>query len=217
MIKKLILVVTLLFYTSITIAEHLINHSCIENLLMPQAHWAGLHDAKGDYLGTGMLYYALVYASCAKLCVCLGSGDGFVPRIMRQAQRDLLLPSARTILVDGNIGAWGRPLWLNEQSFFRTQYPDIEIIIDTTKHVAETIAKTWQIDYLHIDADRTPQGALQDFLDYLPFMTKPGIISLHDTGAGKPCAQTVELIRELGHNVVNFEHFGTGVALIVLS
>src|SRR5262245_47159520 len=69
--------------------QALINFDLIRRALMRDAPWAGSHGAEGDYLGMGLLYYALVYGMRAKVAVCLGSGGGFVPRLMRQAQRDL--------------------------------------------------------------------------------------------------------------------------------
>jgi hypothetical protein len=196
-------------------SEPLLEQAAIKQLLT-QSHYAELHGAATEYLGPALLYYMLVYAAKAQLCVCLGSGDGFVPRLMRQAQRDLALTNARTILVDGNCGEWGRPTWLSPQSFFRQQYPDIEIISATTAHVAREHVQNWSINYLHIDADRSTEGALQDFLDYLPAMAHPSIITLHDTAPGRPCFDTLTRIRQTGYDAVNIESFGTGVALIVI-
>lgn len=196
--------------------DRLVNPTFVESNLTKDANWGTLHAAHGDYLGAGMLYYSLVYATKAKLCVCLGSGDGFVPRVLRQAQRDLSLSDSKTILVDGCIGKWGRPIWLKSDSFFRTYYPEVEIIIDTTANVAKGQAKEWIIDYLHIDADRTTMGALKDFLDYLPYMSQDGTIILHDAGPGRPCAHTAQLIKEMGYPVINFESLGTGTAVIRL-
>jgi hypothetical protein len=79
-----------------------------------------------EYLGAGLLYYALAYSMKSRVCVCLGSGGGFVPRMMRQAQRDLRLEGARTILVDGlnevpkeKVAIWGTPYWAPADSTFR--------------------------------------------------------------------------------------------------
>ncbi len=195
----------------------LINKDFIKKNLTFEAPWADSHGATGDDLGAGMLYYALVYIKKAKLCVCLGSGGGFVPRVMRQAQRDLNLHEARTVLVDGNMGPWGRPFWLNENSFFRKNYPDIEIIIDTTSHVARDHGPSWLIDYLHIDADHSIEGAYQDFMDYLPLMARDGIITFHDTNGSLPCAEVIPMIRNLGFDVIDFKNLGAGVAIIYLN
>ena len=126
------------------------------------------------------------------------------------------LTEAKTILVDGNTGSYGRPEWLSPKSFFRQEFPDIEIIIDLTCNVAANQAKGWKIDYLHIDADRSFRGAYQDFKDYLPFMNPGGIITLHDTRGGLPCAQLANVIREKGYEVINFANLGSGVAVIHL-
>src|SRR5690242_13390644 len=40
----------------------------------------------GSYIGSGLLYFAIPYMLKAKTCVCIGSGAGFVPRLMHQAQ-----------------------------------------------------------------------------------------------------------------------------------
>ena len=47
------------------------------------------HGATDYHLGDGILIYAIIQYMRAKTCVCLGSGGGFIPRIMSQARRDL--------------------------------------------------------------------------------------------------------------------------------
>lgn len=72
----------------------------------------------------GLIYYGFVYAQQAEVAVCLRLGGGFVPRMMRQAQRDLgIADRARTILVDANRpqAGWGAPAWLDEQLVFPSQ------------------------------------------------------------------------------------------------
>src|SRR5215210_371107 len=112
-------------------------HFAISELTGPDS-WCASHGATpgADELGAGMLYYALAYSLRATVCVCLGSGGGFVPRMMRQAQRDLSLESSRTILVDGADSVprdkrelWGSPSWTAAGSWFRTRYPDIELVL----------------------------------------------------------------------------------------
>ncbi len=210
---KAILKVLLFLFIYPSAQAGLVDNSFIQEHLTKQGFWAGLHGAKGKNLGAGMLYYGIVYAMSAKTCVCLGSGDGFVPRVLRQAQRDMGLEDSRTILIDGNTGKWGHPLWLPENSIFKREFPEIEILLMTTKKALE-VAKEWKIDYLHIDADRTVRGALQDFLDYLPMMAENGMIVLHDTGSRSACGAVVVKIRELGYSVINFPNLGSGCALI---
>lgn len=192
----------------------LINKEYVANFLTKDACWADSHCASSDFLGSGMLYYSLAYMKKAKLCVCLGSGGGFVPRVMKQAQRDLGLDSSCTVLVDGDMGNYGRPQWLNEDSFFRNEFPDIEIVVDTTHNIAVQRAENWKIDYLHIDADHSLEGALQDFIDYLPLMAVDGIITFHDTNGTLPCAKVIEVVQEEGFDVINFAYICAGVAII---
>src|SRR5262245_38832527 len=71
------------------VTESLVDSRVISELLTREAPWHESHGADGAYLGMGLLYYALTYSLRADVAVCLGSGGGFVPRLMRQAQRDL--------------------------------------------------------------------------------------------------------------------------------
>ena len=47
------------------------------------------HGATDYHLGDGLLIYSIIQYMRAKICVCLGSGGGFIPRIMTQARIDL--------------------------------------------------------------------------------------------------------------------------------
>ena len=83
--------------------DSLLNSDFITSHVTGGDPWCVSHGAEEDTpeLGAGILYYALAYAHRARTCVCLGSGGGYVPRLMRQAQRDLHLEDSRTFLVDG--------------------------------------------------------------------------------------------------------------------
>jgi len=199
----------------------LLNRSFVSDYLTREAEWEWSHGASGDYLGMGLLYYSLVYGSKAKVAVCLGSGGGFVPRLMRQAQRDLgIAETSRTILVDGNNpdAGWGTPVWLAEDSFFRTHFPDVEIVVDLTSHAAESLFASQQImiDYLHIDADHSFAGCLDDFESYRRFLHEGSIVTLHDTNcAGAGVEHVVDHIRTLADcDVVDFHNVGEGTALV---
>src|SRR5712671_1293470 len=102
--------------------------------LTSEAPWHRGHGATLGFLGGGMLYYAFVYAIRARVAVCLGSGGGFVPRILRQAQRDMRRSRSVTYLVDANLpeAGWGSPQWLSEKSLFRKEFPEVRIILATT-------------------------------------------------------------------------------------
>lgn len=199
----------------------LLNKTTISDYLTREAAWAWSHGAEHDHLGIGLLYYALVYALRAKTAVCLGSGGGFVPRLMRQAQRDLgMAESCRTILVDGNNSAagWGAPEWLAEDSFFRTEFPDVELILQLTREAAESVFKKQHlgIDYLHIDADHSFAACLEDFKTYRAFLHEGSVVTLHDTSrAGAGVREVVEHLRTLGDcELVDFPDLGEGTAVV---
>jgi hypothetical protein len=202
----------------------LLNRDVITSYLLKDAPWAGTHGADPDagFLGAGLLYYTMAYILRAKLCVCIGSGGGFVPRLMRQAQRDLRLEHARTVLIDADAGEWGRPEWINQESFFRSHYNDIEIIIDKSLNIFKrSSTKEWKIDYLHIDGDHSHSGSLEDFQNYKNLMSPRGIITFHDT---KPynyynitCWKTINDMRNSGHRVLDFPWLGDGTTIIQLN
>ncbi len=201
-------------------AHQLLNTSVITGYLTHDAPWSGSHGADGDYLGMGLLYYSIVYTLKAEVAVCLGSGGGFVPRMMRQAQRDLgIAESARTILVDGNNPAagWGAPAWLDPESFFRKHFPDIELLVDLTSDAQHFFDQNnLGIDYLHIDADHSFAGCLADFETYRRFLHEGSVVTLHDTNfSGAGVKDVVEHIRTLCDNeIVDFKDIGAGTALV---
>jgi hypothetical protein len=202
----------------------LLNLDLIASVLTRDAPWSETHDAAGDYLGVGLLYYTVTYATRAKVAVCLGSGGGFVPRLMRQAQRDAGIgDSARTILVDGDIrdGDWGSPQWLDSDSFFRVEYPDVEIVLERTSDAAEHVFAEQGvcIDYLHIDADHSFDGCLEDFVRYRPYLHVGSLVTLHDTNLpGAGVEHVLDLLRARPDcELLDIVEAGTGTALLRIS
>lgn len=205
-----------------TSTSRLINTKFIQENILPEAAFDFSHGAAGsaNYLGGGLLYYTLAYMLQSRVCVCLGSGGGLVPRLMRQAQRDIGLGKAgRTILIDGDRGNYGRPNWLSEDSTLRTKYPDIEICISDTVEAAEQLKRIGTtIDYLHIDADHSAEGSLRDFDAYQPLMHKNSVITFHDTRpnahASTTCWKTIDDIKNRGFEIINMPYLSNGVAII---
>jgi Methyltransferase domain len=173
---------------------------------------------KGSYVGSGLIYFAIPYMLKAKTCVCIGSGGGFVPRFMYQAQIEAHVKDARTILVDADRGDFGRPDYLGQGSFLRRHFPRIEIVkLDSASYAAEARVSGLKIDYLHIDGDHTYEGALADFENYVPLMNDQGLISFHDTDGSLPCAAVVSEIKSRGHAVIDLPFVGRGIAIIQIS
>jgi hypothetical protein len=145
-------------------------------------------------LHNGLLYYVLSNVQAPETCVCLGSGAGSVPAFMREGQI-ASLPSdeastAKTFLVDADAlteggGDWGSTVVHDEDSSFRLQYKDIEVLKMSTDDSCEYFAnKKILIDYLHIDADHSYAQSFKDFENFYrtySLMSPDFIITMHDT------------------------------------
>ena len=90
------------------------------------------HGATDLHLGDGLVIYSLIQLKRAKVCVCLGSGGGFIPRIMTQARAELHEQEifegnndknwgdiGATYIVDAANGVGGNVTWLEKDSFLR--------------------------------------------------------------------------------------------------
>jgi len=168
--------------------QPLLNHAAIRDALIQKDPWAGGHGviAQRGFLGSALLYFSLVYMLPAKTAVVLGSGSGFVPRVVRQAQREVLdeefFKTSRCLLVDACKGAGKGDYHDDPSHFFRASYPEIDVWKMTTDDAAVKLKEEGaSIDYLHIDADHTFEQSLKDFENYLPLMAPEFVITLHDT------------------------------------
>ena len=87
-----------------------------------------------------------------------------------------------TILVDANNKINGETDWVDEDSFFRQNFP-CRIILDTTENAFYNyfVKEDIKIDYLHIDAGHSYENVKQDFELYSKLLNPWGIISIHDT------------------------------------
>ncbi|TWU00425.1 hypothetical protein Pla108_13760 [Botrimarina colliarenosi] len=208
----------------------LLDAGLVETLFLKEASWSEGHGASPGFLGGGILYYALPYAFRARRCVCIGSGGGFVPRMMRQAQRDLLAQAValgadpegyETHLIDANLpeSGWGSPQWLDDDSFFRQQFPDVIVHLRRSQEVLPTFA-AGSVDYLHIDGDHSYEGCKSDFERGLPLLAEHGVMTLHDTSLHlqeKVCGVhrvVAELRASRRFDVVDLPFIGRGVAIV---
>jgi hypothetical protein len=208
-------------------AGSLVDKTFIRTFITGPDKWASSHGSEqgSEDLAAGILYYGFAYAIKAKVCVCLGSGGGFVPRLMRQAQRDLNIENARTFLIDGGEkvpeekkNIWGTPAWCTEGSWHRTNYPDIEMIMDLTECAFRNffVPNNIRIDYLHNDADHHYDGVKLDWDLYRTLVNDEGLITLHDTvNYRHPCGvpRLLDEIRASGqYSVINFPiRYGTAL------
>lgn len=189
--------------------------------IIAESKWSESHGACGGFAGLGAIYYALPYSLKADRCVCLGSGAGFVPKLMVEAQRTLVaenvIGGVDVSLVDADIGVWGRPVYQETIE----GYENIRIHKRLTDEAFTDFA---DIAYLHVDADHTYEQVYKDLCNYGARMReRDWAITVHDThnvpghhanlgiGAYRAARQWAE---ENGYGFVNFT-VGCGTALIM--
>lgn len=153
------------------------------------------HGATDDHLGDGLIIYSLIQYMRAKVCVCLGSGGGFIPRIMTQARLDLHSQNifegapdiswgdiGTTYIVDAMNGVGGNVDWFKEESFYRRTFHP-RILNTTTEDAFYNffVKQDIKIDYLHIDAGHSYDNVKEDFELYTQLLSNNGLVSIHDT------------------------------------
>lgn len=153
------------------------------------------HGATEYHMGDGLLIYSVIQLMRYKTCVCLGSGGGFIPRIMTQARLDLYDQEiftgdnshnhgdiGTTYLVDAANGVGGKVNYLDDDSFFRRTFGP-RFIKDTTENAYYNffVKQDIEIDFLHIDAGHSYEDVKRDFELYSELLSPNGMISVHDT------------------------------------
>lgn len=153
------------------------------------------HGATEKHLGDGIVVYSLIQFMKFKNCLCIGSGGGFIPRIITQARIDLYKQGifkgnsdynwgdiGVTYVVDACNGIGGPTDLDDENSFYRkTFWP--RFIKDTSENAFYNffIRQDIKIDFLFIDGDHTYEGVKKDFELYSTILNDNGIIVIHDT------------------------------------
>lgn len=177
----------------------LLNQDYIENFITTDegkdVAYRSSHGATRKHLGDGLLIYALIQHMRAKTCVCLGSGGGFIPRLMTQARIDLWEQEifegnnnvnysdiGDTFVVDACNGIGGNVEWADENSFYRTHFCP-RFIKATTEEAYYNffILEDIHPDFIHIDAGHGFENVKQDFELYSNILSEHGVITLHDT------------------------------------
>lgn len=180
------------------IKQYLTNNHTIDengNMIFEPVKYRWTHGATDFHLGDGLLLYSLIMFNRAKVCVCIGSGGGFIPRLMTQARKDLWEQQiftgnnsiewgdiGTTIIIDAANGVGGFTDWTEENSFLRKHFSP-QIIIETSERAYYDyfVRQDIKIDYLHIDGDHSYEGVKKDFELYSQIISENGIITIHDT------------------------------------
>ena len=173
------------------------NHKIDENgnMILEPVKYRWTHGATDLHIGDGLMIYSLIMFNRAKTCVCIGSGGGFIPRLMTQARKDLWEEKifegnnstewgdiGTTIIIDAANGIGGFTDWTEENSFLRQHFSP-QIILETSERAYYDyfVRQDIKIDYLHIDGDHSYEGVKKDFELYSQIMSENGIITIHDT------------------------------------
>ena len=177
------------------------------------------HGANDTYMGSGIMYFSIPYLLKAQVCVCLGSGGGYVPRLMVDCVHELnetqMYGEGKTgevYVVDATNSVNGEVDWADKDSYLRGKF-NPRFINSTTEDAFYNffVKRDIKIDYLHIDADHTYEGCKLDFDLYSTIMNENGIISIHDTDRKywdnfetymeeeyDPCTGPGEVVKEIG-------------------
>ena len=153
------------------------------------------HGATDESLGDGILVYSIIQMMRCKICVCIGSGGGFIPRIMTQARIDLHKQKifegnsdynwgdiGTTYIVDACNGIGGPTDVDNEDSFFRKNFwPRLIKSTSFDAYYDFFVRQDIKIDLLFIDGDHSYEAVKKDFDLYSQILTDKGIIIIHDT------------------------------------
>ena len=153
------------------------------------------HGATKEHMGDGLLVYSIIQHMRAKVCVCIGSGGGFIPRIMTQARMDLWEQKifegnndknwgdiGATYVVDACNGIGGKSDIEDESSLFRSAFHPRFIKETSEKAYYDFFVKQdIKIDILFIDGDHSYDGVKLDFDLYSTILSDKGIIMIHDT------------------------------------
>jgi len=147
------------------------------------------HGANDTYMGSGIMYFSIPYFLKARVCVCLGSGGGYVPRLMVDCVYELNETNmysngkfGEVYVVDATNSVNGEVDWSDNDSYLRNNFK-LKFLNMTTEDAFYNffVKRDIKIDYLHIDADHTYEGCKLDFDLYSTIMNENGIISIHDT------------------------------------
>lgn len=153
------------------------------------------HGATDFHMGDGIVVYSMIQHMRAKNCVCIGSGGGYIPRIITQARLDLHQQGifegngdynwgdiGSTYVVDACNGIGGPNDLENEDSFYRTHfYPRFIKSTSEEAYYDFFVRQDIKIDFLFIDGDHSYEGVKLDFNLYSTILSDNGVIIIHDT------------------------------------
>jgi hypothetical protein len=179
--------------------EMILNNDFIKNKITNNGDepvpYRWTHGATDLHMGDGILVYSIIQHMRAKNCVCIGSGGGFIPRIITQARIDLHESKifhgnkdynwgdiGVTYVVDACNGVGGPNDLDNEESFYRRNFhPRFIKSTSLDAYYDFFVRQDIKIDLLYIDGDHSYEGVKSDFDLYSTILSPNGVIMIHDT------------------------------------
>ena len=148
------------------------------------------HGATDLHMGDGIMVYSIIQHMRAKNCVCIGSGGGYIPRIMTQARIDLHKQNifegngdynwgdiGVTYIVDACNGIGGPNDLDDEESFYRKNfYPRFIKSTSVDAYYDFFVRQDIKIDVLFIDGDHTYEGVKSDIQAWWPKVKVGGVL-----------------------------------------
>ena len=191
------------------------------NEIIEKSPWSWSHGADNIHPGFSLIYYSLVYSYVSEKCVILGSGGGYIPRIIYYAQSELLknnlINEIDISLVDAGNGVGG------DRFYDEFGFDDLKELKLYSNYTDDVFDEFNNINYLHVDADHNADQVYTDLCNYGTRMNKDNwIITCHDTHFKEDEWTNTDLLynavarwsNENNHNHINF-NIGRGTTLIM--
>ena len=173
--------------------DYIKNHVTTDDNKPVPYRWT--HGATDNHLGDGLIVYSVIQHMRFKNCLCIGSGGGYIPRIMTLARYELHTQGifegnpayswgdiGETYVVDACNGVGGKCEIGNIDSHFHTTYYP-RFIKETSENAFHNffVLEDIKLDLVFIDGDHSYEGVKKDFDLYSQILTPNGIIMIHDT------------------------------------
>ena len=153
------------------------------------------HGATNSHLGDGIVVYSMIQHMRYKNCVCIGTGGGYIPRIMTQARIDLHKQGifegnptyswgdiGTTYVVDPCNGDGGDSNICDMEGFYqKTFFPRFIKETSEKAYYDFFVREDIMIDLLFIDGDHSYEGVKKDFDLYSKRLNPNGLIMVHDS------------------------------------
>jgi hypothetical protein len=164
-------------------------------------------------MGDLLITYAFAQCTDANLFVCIGSGEGTVPKILREAQLKMNKTNSKTILVDAVTEAFKYNGVLNEE---KIKDLDFEFIKEFSNKAYSKFEDN-SIDILYLDHHHSLEDTIKDIELYLPKMSINSYIFVHDVFNSNINCTVNKLYLYLDKDRFEFIRIPVGEGILIIS